>query len=64
MPRTLTPKQIKAQMILKGIKQADIATQANKSSSAVSQVVNKKMQSRWIAGFIAKALGVTIEEIL
>lgn len=53
----MTPKEIRAQLILRGIRQRDIAIQLGVRPSSISQVINRKAHSTRIEWAIARALG-------
>lgn len=55
--------RVKALMVLKGIKQADICVLLGVRASSVSLIVSGKKRSRRIRTAIAQALGVRVEEL-
>ena len=55
--------EIKALMVLKGVKQADICRKLHVRPASVSQIVSGKKVSARIRAAIAKALGVTVSDL-
>jgi len=63
--RGMTPREIRAEMVLRGVKLVDIAREAGVTVGRVHQTIynigrNKGYQVR---PYIAKAIGKTVEEI-
>lgn len=63
--RGMTPREIRAEMVLRGVKMVDIAREAGVTPGMIHQVVysigrNKGFRVR---PFIAEAIGKTVEEI-
>lgn len=56
-------RKIKAMLILKGIKQADVAKELDVSRAAVSVVVSGKGTSRRIKEHIARLLNKDIDDL-
>ena len=63
----MTSREIKAELILRGITIKDIANQAGVTGSAITQIVNQCPSSRYkgyrIRNYIAKALDRNEDEI-
>ncbi len=59
----MKPNEIKSHMILKGIKQSDIAAQLGIRRSSVSGAVNGQRPSRRIQKAIAKALNEDYDKV-
>jgi transcriptional regulator with XRE-family HTH domain len=60
---TLTPQEIKANLILKGITQASIAKKLGVTESLVSMVIHGKVKNSEVRKAIAKAIGKPVREI-
>jgi lambda repressor-like predicted transcriptional regulator len=61
--RILTPQEIRAALLIKGITQASIAKKLGVTESLVSMVVHGKEKNSEIRKAIAKAVGKPIREI-
>lgn len=61
----MTPREIRAEMILHGVKLKDIAIRAGASISFVHQVIYSVGRNKGyrIRPYIAEAIGKTVEEI-
>lgn len=59
----MTPNEIKSQMILKGIKQTDIAAKLGILRSSVSGAISGKRPSKRVQVAIAKALGLKYKNV-
>jgi transcriptional regulator with XRE-family HTH domain len=59
----MTPLEIKCLLLTKNISQRSIAINIGKSSSAISQVINRKATSKTIAIAISQSLGLPIEAV-
>ncbi len=61
--RGMTPAEIKAALLLRGISQAEIAEVIGCSRDLVSHVINGRRTTRRIREAVAKALGRDVEAI-
>ncbi|ACV65007.1 putative transcriptional regulator, Nlp [Desulfofarcimen acetoxidans DSM 771] len=63
--RGLTPREIRALMVLKGIKIVDIAKEAGVTPAYVHHAINSTGRNRGyrIRPYIAEAIGKTVKEI-
>ncbi|WP_287962504.1 helix-turn-helix domain-containing protein [Alcanivorax sp.] len=59
----LTPAEIKAALLLRGVSQTEIAEAARVERSRVSEVINGRRTTRRIREAVAKALGRDVEAI-
>lgn len=59
----MNPREIRAQLILRGIRQQDIADQLGVRASSVSQVIDRKARSARIERAIARAIGRPVHEV-
>lgn len=59
----MTPKEIKAKLKEKKIKQVDICRAWNKPASTISMLVNRRMKSAALEKRLARKLGITVEEL-
>lgn len=61
----MTPREIRAEMYLRGVKLKDIANEAGVSTGRVHQVINSIGRNKGyrIRPYIAKAIGKTVEEV-
>lgn len=63
----MTSREIKAELILRGISVSEIATAAGVTTSAVSQIINQCPSSRYkgyrIRKYIAQALNRSIQSV-
>lgn len=65
MPKGMSPNEIKAELVRRGIKIKDIARQAGVSGEAVTMAISGKYtyRGRRIRPFIARAIGRSESEI-
>lgn len=65
MPEGMSPNEIKAELVRRGIKIKDIARQAGVSGEAVTMAISGKYtyRGRRIRPYIARAIGRTESEI-
>jgi len=61
--KALTPAEIKAMLLLRGISQTEIAEVAGVERSRVSEVINGRRTTRRIREAVAKALGKEVAAI-
>lgn len=65
--RGMAPNEIKAELVLRGIKMADIAKKAGVTDGAVHQTIKNQKDRRYkgyrIRNYIAEAIGKPVEEI-
>jgi len=63
--RGMTPREIRAEMVLRGVKLKDIAEKAGVTVGAVHQVIYNigRVKGYRIRPYIAKAIGKTVDEI-
>lgn len=63
--RGMTPKEIRAEMVLRGIKLGDIAKEAGVSQGYVHQVIYSVGRNKGyrIRPYIARAIGKTVDEV-
>ncbi|MBE3574570.1 MAG: helix-turn-helix domain-containing protein [Firmicutes bacterium] len=59
----MTPREIRAQLMLRGIRQQRIAEQLGVRAAAVSQVIDRKARSARIEAAIARAIGRPVHEV-
>ena len=59
----MEPKEILAALILKGVKQTEIANKAKVARSLVSQVIHGRCKSRRIQEEIAKVIDKDVDEV-
>lgn len=59
----MTPAEIKAAMILKGISQTEIATELGRDRTEVSAVINGRRTTLYIRQAIARAIGKPLLEV-
>lgn len=65
MPKGMSPNEIKAELVRRGIKIKDIAHQAGVSGEAVTMAISGKYtyRGRRIRPYIARAIDRTVSEI-
>lgn len=59
----MTSTEIKVKLLLKGIKQKDLAIKWNKPVSTVSRLVNRTLESRALEIKLARTIGVSLAEL-
>ena len=59
----MTPSEIKSRLKAKRFKQKDLVKRFNASPTAISFLINGKLKSPRLEKRLARALGVTIEEL-
>ena len=59
----MTPLEIKAKLILEGVKLREIAQEANVTTSFVSMVIHGKKKSQKVQKIISKKLNVPFETL-
>lgn len=59
----MTPREIRAELILRGINQRSIADQLGVSESAVSHVISGRKRSDRIRRAVARALGKPVHRV-
>jgi len=59
----MKPAEIKAALVLRGVKQAAIARQVGHSSAFVNDVITRKRRSPAIERAIAEALGKPLKKV-
>ncbi|OUN00482.1 MAG: hypothetical protein BAA04_08260 [Firmicutes bacterium ZCTH02-B6] len=59
----MTPREIRAALILRGVKQRDVAQELGVSEAIVSQVISRKRTSERIERAIARAIGRPVHEV-
>jgi len=59
----VTPREIRAALILRGVKQRDVAQELGVAEAIVSQVISRKRTSERIERAIARAIGRPVHEV-
>ena len=59
----MTPAEIKAAMLLKGISQTEIAEALDKGHARINEVINGRSSNKVVRAAIAKAIGKPIEKV-
>jgi hypothetical protein len=59
----MTATEIKVKLLQKGIRQTDLARKWGKPLGTVSRVVNRTLQSRALETKLARAIGVTLNQL-
>jgi len=59
----MNEKEIKAKLILKGIKQVDIARDLGLDKTTVNKIIHRRGRSKRIEEYIANLLGLSYEKV-
>lgn len=59
----MSPREIRAELVLRGIKQREIADALGVSETVVSLVIDRKRRSQRVQRAIARAIGRPVHEV-